>query len=867
MSARGGNYKFKSLQVYGSTEYLSNNQFLYRRVFDSSEIQFIYFELYFHNKLFDEETWSTTVCLTCTSLHDNKNICTFNKDIIVNKEEEHIRVSHSWGTPEGGWWKKGSYKVEAFIEGKLLGTEALFYITECGMVTKKKNPFFSINNIRLFEGDGEARNKSKRDYCVGFKNKECRYLYTEMTLDSHMSQEISFPLELFFYYYNDRGQLKGLQVYFSLITDKKQKIVISPSWGTNEGDYWVQGNYTIKIVFMNELIASVPFQVGEQVIPLTNENRLYSDNSMDEPLSLTDIKPTFEEAKAKLDALIGLQTVKKQVEDLAKYLQFVQIRQSIGLAEEKPKLHLVFTGNPGTGKTTVARMLSTIYHSLGLLKSDTLTEVGRAELVGDFIGQTAPKVDKLLKQATGGVLFIDEAYALTSRGSDKDFGPEVVERLLKELDDNPAIAIIFAGYPAEMEQFLSSNPGLRSRLPNVIHFPDYSPNELIDVGQFSCTKQGVSLDEEAHKALLHHIVEVYRTRDKSFGNARYMNGIIREAKQNLALRVMQQTDLEYLKKNPKEISTIKVQDVEVLFQRKKSAHFTLPIDEALYDEAMMSLNNMVGLASLKKEIFDLAKLVRYYREIGKDIGKAFSLHSVFVGNPGTGKTTLARIFAQIFKSLGILEKGHLVECSRKDLVAGYIGQTALKTSEVISQAKGGVLFIDEAYSLTSHDTGTDFGKEVVETLLKRMEDERGEFIVIAAGYPDEMKQFLETNPGLKSRFDKSYVFEDYSQIEMMAIALKMIKNEGLSLDAEAEIKIAAQIDILLKRKDQYFGNARDLRKLVQESCLQHHLRMASIDKSYRTEEMMKTISAHDIISLFDSTNLKSAKSRIGFSLE
>jgi SpoVK/Ycf46/Vps4 family AAA+-type ATPase len=184
---------------------------------------------------------------------------------------------------------------------------------------------------------------------------------------------------------------------------------------------------------------------------------------------------------------------------------------------------------------------------------------------------------------------------------------------------------------------------------------------------------------------------------------------------------------------------------------------------------------MIGLGSIKNEIDELVKLVRFYKEIGKDIRQVFSLHTVFTGNPGTGKTTVARLLAQIYKALGILEKGNLVECDRQTLVGGYVGQTALKTNEILNKAMGGVLFIDEAYAL-SEGGENDFGKEAIETILKKMEDNRGGFVVIVAGYTDNMKHFLESNPGLHSRFDRNYHFVDYDGKDLFDIAVKMLSN-------------------------------------------------------------------------------------------
>jgi SpoVK/Ycf46/Vps4 family AAA+-type ATPase len=254
---------------------------------------------------------------------------------------------------------------------------------------------------------------------------------------------------------------------------------------------------------------------------------------------------------------------------------------------------------------------------------------------------------------------------------------------------------------------------------------------------------------------------------------------------------------------------------------------------------------MIGLETVKEDIDDLVKLVRFYNETGKDVRQSFSLHTVFTGNPGTGKTTVARILAQIYKALGILERGHLIECDRQSLVGGYVGQTAIKTAEIIDRAMGGVLFIDEAYSLTEGGQ-SDFGKEAIEILLKRMEDRRGEFIVIAAGYTDNMKRFIESNPGLKSRFDRTFHFDDFKIPELFEIAKNQIGESNLKPDEPAEAELHRILELMYNSRDKYFGNGRAIRKLVEEIVRQQHLRMSEIPADKRTMEMISSLKIEDL---------------------
>jgi SpoVK/Ycf46/Vps4 family AAA+-type ATPase len=274
--------------------------------------------------------------------------------------------------------------------------------------------------------------------------------------------------------------------------------------------------------------------------------------------------------------------------------------------------------------------------------------------------------------------------------------------------------------------------------------------------------------------------------------------------------------------------------------------------------------------NIKSDIEEMVNLVRFYKESGRNVLNKFYLHTVFVGNPGTGKTTVARILTKIYKALGILERGHTVETDRQGLVAGYVGQTAIKTAEKIDESLGGVLFIDEAYALSVGSSGnmggaSDFGNEAIQTLLKRMEDSRGQFFVFVAGYPDNMETFLKANPGLKSRFDKILKFEDYSAEELFEISVQMLDQEGLVLNEEAQGHLKNYLFFVYEYRDKYFGNARSVRNIVNEITKNQSLRLASIPLEDRAAATLNLITYEDVTSLKLSTDDEIfSKKSIGF---
>ncbi|MDE6666906.1 MAG: AAA family ATPase [Clostridia bacterium] len=271
------------------------------------------------------------------------------------------------------------------------------------------------------------------------------------------------------------------------------------------------------------------------------------------------------------------------------------------------------------------------------------------------------------------------------------------------------------------------------------------------------------------------------------------------------------------------------------------------VEQLSVEEALARLNGLIGLSGVKAKVSSWVDQVKFFKlrqEKGLPVPDGFSYHMVFTGNPGTGKTTVARLMAQIYRSLGILQKGQLVETARNDLVAGYVGQTAPKTREVIDKALGGVLFIDEAYMLKGNSSGNDFGQEAIDTVLKAMEDHRNELVVIMAGYSQPMADLIATNSGLKSRFNTVIDFEDYTPDELYKIFFGLCKKNNYKLTAAAEKLMTDRFTELYEKRDKDFGNGRTARNTFQ--AVVTHQAQRLMDKGNITEEEMITIEECDI---------------------
>jgi SpoVK/Ycf46/Vps4 family AAA+-type ATPase len=541
----------------------------------------------------------------------------------------------------------------------------------------------------------------------------------------------------------------------------------------------------------------------------------------------------YTECLKKLEGLVGLSAVKKEISNLAAFLN-LQIRR--GETNTFQGKHYVFTGNPGTGKTTVARIMADVFKTLGILSRGQLVEADRAKLVAGYSGQTAIKTNQLIDSAMGGVLFIDEAYTLKSNDGDS-FGSEAIDTLLKRLeDDRGKFICIVAGYTDQMHDFIDTNPGLKSRFTQTIHFDDYTPDELTQIFLNLAASKNFTISEDTQGAIHRQFEQLYLRRDKNFGNAREARRIFDETVERQSQRLVT------LMNDPgfKEEDMFSITSDDLPSAQNEKAR---PLDEVLNE-----LDDFVGMRSVKNSIRRLAVQSMFMKQraaMGAGNVQQMAMNFVLTGNPGTGKTSIARKMGEVLNSMDILPTSRVLEASRATLVGKYMGETPKIVNNMCDKAMGGVLFIDEAYTLS--DQNDQYGKEAIDTLMKRMEDDRGKFVVIAAGYKDKMEEFLQMNPGLASRFTHKLHIDDYNEDELLAIFKKMAQKEQYMLSPTAEFKAMDVIFKMVMTKDYSFGNAREMRNLLDQTVQQLSMRVSQLPPDQVTRESYQLILPEDIV--------------------
>ncbi len=512
------------------------------------------------------------------------------------------------------------------------------------------------------------------------------------------------------------------------------------------------------------------------------------------------------ESEKKLNELIGLGSVKESIRKIKAYALMNKDSDSLNV-------HMCFLGNPGCGKTEVARYIAGILYENKILPTNQVIEVDRSGLVSEYFGATAEKTRDVIEQAMGGVLFIDEAYALGNNadtGGITDYGKEAIDTLVKAMEDcRGKFCVIFAGYRNEMQKMLSVNPGLKSRIQFTLDFPNYSRDELREITRLMLKKRRYTVSDAVMDRIL-DITDV-RRKDPNFANAREIRNILDQVIMCQNLRCAGTEDTE-----------IGIIDVNKYIQ---DARINLPTASSGAAQKILTgeeeLDRLIGLGAVKR----MVRKIKAYAKRNQGLAD-FNLHMCFYGNPGTGKTEVARIISRILYDAGVLDEAKLVETDANGLLGKYVGETAPKTLARINDAMGGVLFIDEAYSLAGgtavNGGASSYGEEAIAVLLKEMEDRRGQFCAILAGYRDEMIKMISMNPGLESRIQFTLEFPDYTREELGLIAKSFLEKKGYAIDDAALDRVLEIMEYFRQRPN--FANARTVRNVLDQVIMNQNLR-------------------------------------------
>ncbi len=539
-------------------------------------------------------------------------------------------------------------------------------------------------------------------------------------------------------------------------------------------------------------------------------------------------KQQSEDSHASLEALVGLKTVKAEINKVLAYARMEEVSCALGLKSPDKSLHLAFVGNPGTGKTEVARLYGKILNEAHILSEGRVISVGGSRLIDPYI------VSTLFEVAKGSVLFIDEAYAI--------YDPGVISELIANMENmRDEVVVILAGYTRDMEKLFNKNPGFKSRIGSIINFPDYTAEELLEIFKFVCNKNSITVEDDALQLVNEVLSRQGRRLDQ--GNARYVRTLFEQILTEQRVRLdTKKTNMKDHKFTETELTTFTLTDVKASISAMKK-------DEEDNSDVMSArdeLEQLIGLDDVKSyasEMVDFFKVQKDRKQRGL-AAKSVSMHMAFTGAPGTGKTEVARLMGRILADEGILSVGGLIECGRSDLIGDHVGETAPKIEDLFERARGSIIFIDEAYSILDSD-GRGYGREAIDTLIAQMENLRDEVVVIFAGYDEEIDNLFQANPGFASRVKTRIHFDDYSTPEMVEIFKLMAQKRSFILGRGFDKRLVEIFDNARKKRN--FGNGRYVRNLLEETIRKQAKRIVlDMGKGSVSDKMMQTLKVEDI---------------------
>ena len=498
---------------------------------------------------------------------------------------------------------------------------------------------------------------------------------------------------------------------------------------------------------------------------------------------------------------------KDRMETMLTRCQVGNERERAGFAKNLPRLHTALIGNPGTGKTKAVGMMARLYKALGLLDTDEIWTTRVSTLATSGINSENEAVANAVSNAQGGTLVIDGAHDLyrTDNKGNYDTEGRIVRALVDALSNtskNNRWMLVLVGEPEGMESLLSAYPDLKKCLTDPIYLEDFKPEELFGMFDLCCNERKIKLSDEARKKLEMFVLHKYNRRGPGFTNAWLVQTLFDD--EIIPAMFNRLRGLQHPTKEQLEL--VMPDDIPSVGERKA--------------DAMDDLDELIGLAKIKtkvKDYLNAIKLARRRMELGLPTNMP-RLHMAFLGNPGTGKTTVADIIGRVFASWGILSGGRVIRTEKSQMVGQYIGETEFKMTNLLSRARGNILFIDEAYQLVEGGE-KDHGRIVMNSLLTELGKDNLDMVVILAGYTAPMKKLLESNEGIESRFPNVFNFEDYTTDELLEIGKLMIRKQGFTLTDGAAENMRVIIQEESDKPSPRFGNGRFISNLLQNEIL------------------------------------------------
>lgn len=554
---------------------------------------------------------------------------------------------------------------------------------------------------------------------------------------------------------------------------------------------------------------------------------------------------SIDDIYAEIDKYVGMDFVKELFENVRLELLDIEDCKRRGIAPDVNPDHYIFAGNPGTGKTTVGKMLGKFYHLMGVLGSEETIFADASDLIGSHVGDSKNKTRAKIQEAIdhNALLYIDEAYQI----ADTAYSAEIVGAMMTAMTENAAdFKMVFGMYSNRVEDFLKLNAGL-SRRVRIVEFPDYTPSQLTAIFDRTIATQGRTITDDAHRLIELLMEHKYNTRTESFGNAGEVKQLVADMKKLLLRRVSKQSaDIDRYQYTSEDIPS---KELELIKSQ---------INPRTFDDIMHDINEQIGMSDLKEIILRKKNELEFARRRGASTYGIAPGYYFFVGNAGTGKSTSAKLFGECLHELGIVKSSNFYSCTAKDLIGQYMGETDKKTYELLKKSINGVLFIDEAYSLSYADSShadSSYKKEALEQIIAFMDlpEHRSKCCIIMAGYQRDMQGLYKSNSGMRSRIEEVH-FKDYTADEMYQIFELFCQKNGYSVDERVK---SYYLPIFEKMTHmEYYSNGRTARTVFEKTV--YNVKKRVLESTDLTDTESMVISVNDLLSENECMSIVSA---------
>lgn len=723
-----------------------------------------------------------------------------------------------------------------------------------------KNNFFSDIDFKIIQSRvfdlQDSINSSKRTYLKVFDEQRTNFIAVEILIfNPYYNQRNLFWNGLAVWYMDDEEVGRN---NFNLEVKSDWEIVeVVQSWGTPVPGFWKDSDCRVEILLENKLVCTHFFSVGNsQVIDFQNiqvdELKIFNRESFNQIkrseniMSISNENYSLQLILEELNGYVGLKNLKHSLSEFITYINFVQERKKQGIdVKENLTAHCIFLGNPGTGKTSIARILGRFFKSVGLLENGHVVEVDRSTLVGEYIGETAQKTEKVIKQALGGILFIDEAYTLKRDTNGNDFGQEAIDIILKRMEDfNGKFFVIAAGYPELMQNFLNSNPGLKSRFTHLFLFDDFSANELVEIYKLFSSREKFIITPEAEELLTNKLKLIYENDKNNLGNARFVRNLFNETKVQLSKRYH---SLKYDERNFYASSTIIIDDILSAFNNYEKHSKGFVFNDDKLNKYLNELNNLVGLEDVKKTFSKLLASIKV-EQLKKE--RAISslpknLNSIFICEPGAGTSTVARLFGKVFKELSLIESGQLVEIDSSYFYGLNKIDSYLTLDKIFQDSIGKIIVVND--SVITLKAKSDFSDSLLQYFLKKLYLYRDKVVAVLTGNQDEFEDLFESVPVIENQFPNIYNFGHYSTRQLLEIALNICQKKNYQLEEGAWQQMLDLLAKLRSDKNKNFYNARTIKEILNKAIANQEERIISL-KHPKDADLM-TITYEDFTGL------------------